>query len=357
MKTIVIDGVIGKGEGEISSSMVLSQLPEDGSPIEVKIHSEGGDVFEGFRVHDVFANYPGEKRIKIESSAFSIASFIPMAFDDIEITPNGYMMIHNPYIEVEGDSEELARRAKQLGQFKDNMVAAYAKRSGKTAEEISALCEQETFLNAEQCVAMGFANRITPTAVSGRVFAKTKNLPHGVVAALFGEAVNGNNDKQENISMSNTQKVAATVKQIKSAYPKAKTEFIVRCMEKEMAMEDVAAEYNEELEAENDTLSAKVKAMEEELQALKAKAMEEEEIQAKAKAMEEEEEAEAKARAKSGIKPVAKGHSASNVSARAAWFAAVNAKVANGLPKAKAIIEVDQEDPTLRQRLLDEVNA
>ena len=51
-KVIRIDGVIGTGEGEVSAAMVRSQLPTNGQPIEVKIHSEGGNVFEGFAIHD-----------------------------------------------------------------------------------------------------------------------------------------------------------------------------------------------------------------------------------------------------------------------------------------------------------------
>jgi ATP-dependent protease ClpP protease subunit len=360
MKTIIIDGVIGKGENEISSTMVLDQLPNDGSPIHVKIHSEGGDVFEGFRIHDVFASYPGEKKITIESSAFSISSFIPMAFDDIEITPNGFVMIHNPWIEVEGDDEELAKRSKQLSQFKENMIAAYAKKTGLPTSEIAELCKQETFLNADTCVAMGFVNRITPTAVSGRVFAKTNNLPHGVVAALFGAGSGGNKNSQpKEKPMSESKPVAATVKQIKAAYPKAKESFIVRCMEKEMPMEEVSSEYSEELTKENETLSAKVKAMEDELTALKAaKATEEEQVKmALAKAKTEEEEM-AKAKAHSGVKPVAKSQSpAAATSARAKWSGLVSAKIQSGLSRDKAILEVEKTDPNLRLEMLAEVNA
>lgn len=355
MKTIVIDGVIGKGEGEISSSMVLQQLPTDGSPIHVKIHSEGGDVFEGFRIHDVFANYSGAKKITIESSAFSIASFIPMAFDEIEITPNGYLMIHNPYVEVEGDDEELTRRAKQLSQFKSNMIEAYAKRTGLPAQEIAELCKQETFLNAEQCVSMGFANRITAKPVAGRVFAHTKNLPYGVVAALFGADSSGNTQSQQKgkTKMSDSTKVAATVKQIKAAYPKAKETFIVRCMEKEMPMEEVATAMTEELEKENETLSAKVAAMEQELNALRAKAQEEEQA-ARAKAEEDE---EAKAKAQSGVRPVAKSMPTSSVSAATRWKSLVGAKIQAGLNRERAIFEVEKEEPSLRQSMLAEANS
>jgi ATP-dependent protease ClpP protease subunit len=362
MKTIVIDGVIGKGEGEISSSMVLEQLPTDGSPIHVKIHSEGGEVFEGFRLHDVFANYPGEKKLTIESSAFSIASFIPTAFDDVEICPNGYLMLHPPRMSMEdATSGDMDQKSVLLKQLEQSMYQEYAKRSGKSVDEIKAICEKETFLNAQQCVELGLANRITQKPVVGRVFAKTNNLPHGVVAALFGAGSGGNKNSQpKEKPMSESKPVAATVRQIKAAFPKAKETFIVRCMEKEMPMEEVTTAMGEELQEENETLSAKVKAMEEELSALKAaKAMEEEQVQmalAKAKA-EEDEMCKAKAQ-QSGVKPVAKSQApVAATSARARWTGLVSAKIQSGLSREKAILEVEKADPNIRLEMLSEVNS
>jgi len=105
----------------------------------VKIHSEGGSVVEGFRIYDLVAAYAGPKRAVIESAAYSIASFIPMAFDEIEIAPNGYMMLHNPYMGAEGDDEELAAKAEFLAKLKGNMIDAYAKKSGKSIDEVKSI--------------------------------------------------------------------------------------------------------------------------------------------------------------------------------------------------------------------------
>jgi len=51
-KQIIIDGVIGTNPGEISASIIKAQLPTNGEPIELVIHSEGGSVFEGFAIFD-----------------------------------------------------------------------------------------------------------------------------------------------------------------------------------------------------------------------------------------------------------------------------------------------------------------
>ena len=145
-KTIRIDGVIGTADGEVSAQMIREQLPANGTdPISVKIHSEGGSVFEGFAMHDAFAAYQGPKTLSIESSAFSIASFVAMAFDDVEISSNGYMMLHNPYAQAEGDDEDFAKQSQLLGQLKSSMVTAYATRSGKSEDEIKAILYEHFF--------------------------------------------------------------------------------------------------------------------------------------------------------------------------------------------------------------------
>jgi ATP-dependent protease ClpP protease subunit len=352
VKSIVIDGEIGRESGMVSAAWVKSQLPVNGTdPIEVSIHSEGGSVFEGFAIYDALKDYAGPKKCVISSSAFSIASFIPMAFSDVEITPNGYMMLHSPYVTTEGNDEELAKQSQLLTQLKGNMVKAYCTKTGKTPDEMQAILSKETFFSAQEAVAAGLANRITQTPIMGRVFAQVKDMPHGIVQALFGSGPSGDNREPTKVkTMSESPKpVAATVSEIKRKFPKAKSDFIVKCMDKEMAMEDVATAAMEETMMENETLSAKVAAMEQELMALKAKAMEVE--------IEPEEEKPMVARAaQAGVTPVAKAHSSAGVSAKAKWNSEISALVSRGMSKAQAALSVNKSHPNLRQQMLAEVN-
>lgn len=365
-KTIRIDGVIGTAAGEVSAQMVREQLPANGTdPIHVTIHSEGGSVFEGFAIHDILAAYEGPKTLSIESSAFSIASFIPMAFDDVEISSNGYMMLHNPYSRAEGDDETLASQAQLLAQLKQTMITAYAKRSGKPEEEIRAILKNETYLNAQQCVDMGFVSRVSGGPVIGRAFARTNDMPHGVVAALFGAGSGGDNDSEEEKPMTESTPVAATLEEIEAAFPKAKAEFIVRCLKKAMPMASVASAAVEEMMTENEALKAQVAAMQEEL--AKAKAMTEEEPEAmeeeasaegdteEPEAMEDEETKPA-ARAR-GVRPVAKSKT-TGPSARVRWEEAITA----ALPKCrgdkvKAVQMANKTNPGLREAFLAEASA
>ena len=362
MKEIRIDGVIGQGKDEVSAAELQKQLPTNGEPIRVSIHSEGGSVFEGFAMHDVLAKYAGPKTIAVESTAFSIASFIAMAGDEIEMSPNAYFMLHNPRINIEGDDEELGKNAKMIADLKNNMVNAYAQRTGKSVEEIQSVLKAETYFNATDAVAFGLADRVTQKPINGRPLACIATMPHGVVSALFGAGSGGDNDSKKGQKMTESTPVAATVQQIKAAFPKAKAEFVLSCIEKSLPMASVASAAAEEMMKENEELKAQVAAMQEEMAAAKAKAMEDEEkpdAKAEGEDMEEEEKKEdtvAKARAR-GAKPVAKGTSG-KPSASARWSQAVDSALGKcGGNKMKAVALASRQNPGLREQMLAEVNA
>lgn len=366
MKEIRIDGVIGTDEGEVSAASIKAQLPTNKEPIRVSFHTEGGSVFEGFAIHDLFASYEGPKVAAVESTAFSIGSYIITAFDDVEMSPNSYLMLHNPRISIEGDDEELSTKSGMISKLKSTMVDGYAQKAGKSTEEIQAILKAETYFNAIEAVSFGLADRITQKPIKGRVIARVESLPHGVATALFGAGSGGDNDSKKGKSMSESKPVAATVKEIKAAFPalaKKRPDFVVDCIEREMPLASVASAAAEEMMKENEELKAKVTALEEEMAKAKAKAEgDEEKPCAEGEDMPEEDDdekkkdAEAKARAR-GAKPLAKGTSG-RPSAKLRWDAAVEsamAKTRNNKPKAVAL--ASRTNPGLREAMLAEVNA
>lgn len=353
---ILIDGIIGNAEDEISAAMVKAMLDtaDRSKPLVVRIHSEGGSVFEGFAIYDALRAYDGPKKAIIESYAASIASFIPMAFDEIEITPNGYMMLHNPWMETTGDAASMAKTSELLATVQQNMVEAYASRSGKSQEEIQSILTKETYLNAQQAKAFGFVTAITDKPVTAKPLAKTKSMPHGVVAALLGADPSGEKPPKTKGKTMSDGPVAATLQEIKAAFPKAKAEFILRQLERNAPLASVAAAAAEEMMQENETLKAQ-------LEEMTAKCSE---MEAKMKAMEveispdEEPEEEEPAAKKTGAAPVARSRQTGSGSAVARWKEAVAAEVkACGGNKQKALSRVNAKYPGLREEMLKEQQA
>lgn len=357
-KEIRIDGVIGQAEGELSAAWLRAELPTNGTDaIRISMHSEGGSVFEGFAMYDILTKYAGPKSVAVESTAFSIASFVAMAADEIEMSPNAYFMLHNPRVQAEGDDDELGKQAAMITDLKANMVSAYSKRTGKSPEEIQGILKAETYFNATDAVAFGLADRVTQSPVNGRAFARLDSIPHGVVTALFGVGSGGDNDSKKGKPMTESVPVAATVQQIRAAYPKAKAEFVLSCIEKSLPMASVASAAAEEMMKENEDLKTQCQAMTEELNALKANAAAEE-APAEDPAEPDKDDIPSAPSAKSrGVKPIAKG-TAARPSASVRW----NKAIEDALPKCngnkmKAVALANRNHPGLREEYLAEVNA
>lgn len=354
-------GPIGGSEGGMTlvAFKALLERADPAKPLELTIHSEGGEVFEGFGMYTALAEWPGKKIAKIKSAAFSIASYLAMACDEIEMADNGYLMIHNPYSRTEGDDEDHARGASTLSQLKESMVSAYASRTGLPDDEIKAMMKAETYINAADAVALKFADRVIASVKKARVFSPTNKLPQLVYASLFGDG--GRGTQKESKRMSDTI-TPATVTEIKAAFPKAKADFIVKCLERSLPLGSVAAAAAEELMQENAMLEEKCKAMEEELAALKAKAMETDE-EATAKAQEEEqnrqEEEMAKAKAKAkGVAPIAKASTPPSATKRpdVEWNEIVDSYIAKGMTRVQAAKKANRTHGELREAMVAAAN-
>jgi len=369
-------GTIGNvgGERGITAQQVKTALSKMDQTQEliVRIDSEGGSVFDGLSIYDAFANYPGPKKAVIESTAFSIASYIAMAFDDVEIAENGYVMIHEPASEVEGTASDLMKDAALLTKLDQSMVEAYAKKTGLSEVEARGLMQDETFMNAAEALTFGFVNRISTKAVATRIMPKARHtkMPQRVYAALFGGTQGDNPEPTKEVNpMSSTQPVAATIKEIKAAHPKMKDSFFVKCLEKELPLASVARAAADELMEENTALLAQCKAMEEELTALRAGANAKAEGDTEETTAEGDEElpaedeeevlAKAKATARRGAKPVARSKSpaGSGLSATQRWNAAVEAALPTAKTKFKAVAIANRKNPGLREQMLAEANS
>ena len=150
---IAIDGEIGREPGQISAAWLKSQLARAaGNPICVTFNTEGGSVFEAFTMFDSIRGYAGPKRCIVEN-AFSMASIIAMSFDDRSITPNGYLMLHNPYIDDGSEPSVLA-------QLRTRLASIYSAATGLRVATIQGWMNGETFFDSIESVRHGFVGSI-----------------------------------------------------------------------------------------------------------------------------------------------------------------------------------------------------
>ena len=356
----------------MTSTMFKTLLSEcdPSQELVVRIDSEGGSVFDGFGIYDAIKAWEGPTRAVVESSAFSIASFIAMAADTVEITENGYLMIHNPWMQTEGDFAQLAKDSATLAKLRDQMLTVYSQKTGKPQEEIETVMKSETWLDATDAVAQGYVDRVLPTARKSVAAARFKgNMPERVQCSLsVSGSPSGEVEAQQGEPPMSNQKILATAKSIKARWPLAKSDFIVAALESEMTDDQVSEKMTTDMQTENEQLKARLAQMEQ-----KCAAMEQEMVALKAKAAEmpmpseteteDEEETSVvvipTAKVRPGVAPVAAAAviSAPRKSARQQWNELVGDYVAKGLTKAQAAKKMARDHKDLQDLVIEEANA
>ncbi len=137
----------------------LGALPE-GTPVDLRLNSPGGSVFDAVAIHNALKRHEGTVTVWIDGIAASAASYIAMAGDEIVMPENAFLMIHDPAGLVMGTAEDMRAMAEALDKVKGSLVSGYATKSGRTPEEVSALMTAETWFDAADAVAQGFADRL-----------------------------------------------------------------------------------------------------------------------------------------------------------------------------------------------------
>jgi len=142
--------------------------------ITLRINSPGGSVTDGIAIYNLLKNHKGKVHVQIDGLAASMASIIAMAGDTITMPENALMMIHNPWGQAMGDSEELRKTADVLDKMKKALLSAYVNKSGRSEGEIDALMTAETWMTGVEAVEMGFADQVTDEVMLAASFDVTK---------------------------------------------------------------------------------------------------------------------------------------------------------------------------------------
>jgi ATP-dependent Clp endopeptidase proteolytic subunit ClpP len=149
------------GFGGTSAKEFIAELKKlSGQHIHLRINSVGGSVVEGTAIYNALRRHKGGLTVHVEALAASMASVVAMAGEEVAISDNALLMIHNPWSMSMGDADDLRKEADILDKLKATLVNAYKRKTGMDSEQIAALMDDETWLGAEEAVAMGFADYV-----------------------------------------------------------------------------------------------------------------------------------------------------------------------------------------------------
>lgn len=144
------------------------------------INSVGGDVREGFAIHDFLR----EKNVPVTTIAtgkvFSIATIVFLAGDRDRrfMRPNSEGLVHNPIpaMPVHGDADTFERVAESLRVVENELAEFYSNQTNLNIEESRQLMKNDSLISPSEMVEMGFASAIQEELRAVAIFLNENNL-------------------------------------------------------------------------------------------------------------------------------------------------------------------------------------
>lgn len=151
--------------GIVSLKSVVEQInaQKNADTFHVHIHSRGGDVNEGWAIHDALVA-TGKEIITInEGMVGSIATvpYLSAKKENRQSLPNAKLFIHNPWGGLMGDAKEVSKYAEDLKKEEDKLAEFYAERTEGDLEDIKAKMDAETEFTSEEAKSLGFTGSIS----------------------------------------------------------------------------------------------------------------------------------------------------------------------------------------------------
>ena len=171
-----IDGYIDKYGGfSLAQLKSIVESNTDATELELFINSEGGDVVEGFAIHDYLTALDIPVSCTIEGLCASIATVIALAAkkDKRKMYSNAKIMVHNPYwtpsAPIGMEADELSSLAVQLKDVEAQLSNFYVNKLELPENEVNDMMKAETWLTSSKALEMGFVSAvINEKAVSNR---------------------------------------------------------------------------------------------------------------------------------------------------------------------------------------------
>lgn len=155
--------------GSVDTDMVNSLIAQirylaaeaPNEKITMYINSPGGSVPDGMALLDVMAAVPCPIHTVCVGTAASMASLLFVCGDTRDMLEHSRLMIHDPLLQgVSGSALKIETITKNLLKSRETICKIYAKVSGKTLDDIFAMTCEDTWLDAQTALEMGFADRI-----------------------------------------------------------------------------------------------------------------------------------------------------------------------------------------------------
>lgn len=159
------DDGMGNGISGESFAMEMDMLQSVAKEIRLRINSPGGSVIDGYSIISSIQRSIVPVTGYIDGVACSIAGIIALVCPKLYMNDYGTLMIHNP----SGAADHI------LEHIKDTLVTILRNCTQMGKKEMEKMMDEETWLNAKECMDMGLIDDIIKTGKKSKIKANIKD--------------------------------------------------------------------------------------------------------------------------------------------------------------------------------------
>ena len=158
---------LGEEVNATTASLVVAQLlyleaQDPDKDIQLYINSPGGSVTDGMAIYDTMQYVKCDVSTICIGMAASMGAFLLAAGAKGKrlALPNAEIMIHQPSAGTQGQITDMAIHLKRLEIIKKRMNQILSDNTGKPLEVVTADCERDNFMSAEEAKEYGLIDKV-----------------------------------------------------------------------------------------------------------------------------------------------------------------------------------------------------
>ena len=158
---------LGEEVNDATASLIVSQLlfleaKDPDKDIQLYINSPGGSVTAGMAIYDTMQYIKCDVSTICVGMAASMGAFLLSSGTKGKrlALPNAEIMIHQPSAGTQGQITDMAIHLKRLETIKKRMNRIMAENAGRSVEEVTAACERDNFMSAEEAMEFGLVDKV-----------------------------------------------------------------------------------------------------------------------------------------------------------------------------------------------------
>ena len=152
---------------DTTASLIVAQLlyleaQDPDKDIQFYINSPGGSVTAGMAIYDTMQYIKCDVSTICIGLGASMGAFLLAAGTKGKrlALPNAEIMIHQPSAGTQGQITDMAIHLRRLEIIKKRMNAILAENTGKPIEVVTADCERDNFMTAEEALEYGLIDKV-----------------------------------------------------------------------------------------------------------------------------------------------------------------------------------------------------